>query len=117
MGETDDNKRKVRMHAADVVRAVLGPFFRPRKRQRRRSTGVVMLKVPDFMVYDSPEMPFPWADGPEREEILDHVFKTGGIASFDEANASIGSTGEPRLSLLPFNQTLKKGGFRYVRLY
>jgi hypothetical protein len=33
--------------------------------------NIQVLHVPDWMVNDSPEMPYPWADGPEREEIMD----------------------------------------------
>jgi hypothetical protein len=37
----------------------------------RREGNIHVLRVPDCMVHDSPEVPYPWADGPEREEILD----------------------------------------------
>jgi hypothetical protein len=30
-----------------------------------------IVHVPDWDVHDSPEMPYPWVDGHEREEILD----------------------------------------------
>jgi hypothetical protein len=33
--------------------------------------NIQVLHVPNWMVNDSPEMPYAWADGPEREEIMD----------------------------------------------
>ena len=33
--------------------------------------NIQVLHVPNWMVNDSQEMPYAWADGPEREEIMD----------------------------------------------
>lgn len=40
-----------------------------------------VLHVPDWAVNDSPEMPYPWEEGPEREEILDRWVASTGLKS------------------------------------
>ena len=50
---------------------------RVQESELRLETQPVVLQVPNFKIHDSPEMPFTWADGPEREHILDEFILMG----------------------------------------
>lgn len=59
------------------------PQARVHESELRLEPQPVVLQVPNFKVHDSPEMPFTWADGPEREHILDEFILVGESAVGD----------------------------------
>ena len=54
------------------------PYKRSKKEAPIPAPKKVLIKIihaPLWAAHDSPEMPFPWADGPEREILLDEFHR------------------------------------------